>query len=147
MALAGLAVCFWILELYLFRPSILRTPGWYQSGGLLVRLFAFSLAISFSLQFDPLAQAVDQTAGINNLSWLLGYITTITGVVCGFSAWARLRTQSVVLLRRGALIGLTFIFLLLGTFPWLAQDPQHLRSEPPHTLAQLLTWSLTSVFY
>ncbi len=139
----GLA--FWVIALYLFRPRILHRPEWRQPRGLMLRLFMVNFALSLTLQIDPLAVSFDRAVGINNLSWLLGYLFCVAGSYCGLTLWVWLRGGTFP--RRSAIFALITARLLVLFFPFLTENQEFLRTAIPSTYAQLFFWTLMSLFY
>ncbi len=81
-----LAFPFWVLTLYLLRPTVLRQASWRKPEGLLARLFAVNAALSLTFQMDLVAEAFDRAVGVRNLSWLVAYLLGVATAYCGFSA-------------------------------------------------------------
>ncbi|MBM3130609.1 MAG: hypothetical protein FJ009_18515 [Chloroflexi bacterium] len=117
-----LALPFWAITFYLFRPRALRQGSWRKPTGVLARLFTLTAALSLTLQSDPVALWLGHATGIRNLSWLLAYILGVVTTYCGFSAWTYLRENHLP--RRAAVLAAIAIVLLVIAFPPLADLPE-----------------------
>jgi hypothetical protein len=112
------ALAMWCLTAYLFWPRT-RQRSWNQSEGLLIRLFAVNFALGLTVQVAPIAGALDQAVGVNNLSWFVAYALCIIGVYFGLVLWLRTCKVST---RRGTLISIGTLLFLVLLFPALAAE-------------------------
>lgn len=129
----------------MFRPSALGSSEWYQPRGLFVRLFVMNFAAALTVQIDSIALGIDHSTGINNLSWLLGYLFTIGGSYCGLTSWLWIRGATYS--RRAAQICVLTAIVVVLFFPLLAAEPELLRAQLPSKRVQILYWSIMSLFY
>ena len=110
----------WCLTVYLFWPRRnQRTLN--QSEGLLIRLFAINFSAGLTVQVNPIAEARDRLVGVNNLSWFVGYTLCILGAYFGLLLWLRTSKLSI---RRGTVISIGTLLLLVLLFPALAADQE-----------------------
>ncbi len=114
---ALLALCFWVVTFYLFRPSALREQAWSDRRSFAPRLLALCLAVSLSFQVDPLAAAFDSLVGLRNLSWLLAYLNAVAAAYAGVLTLVvmgqRKMPQSVNILTVATLLALMVFFTAL----------------------------------
>jgi hypothetical protein len=131
-----LALSFWLAALYLFRPASIRRSGWNNLDEWLMRWFILAGALSLSFQVDAWAPSIDHLVGINNLTWLLGYVLTVVSGFCGLIGWGHARRYLSP--RRIAFVcgGPIAIYMLL--FPLLAQEAEHLHDDFAQTWPSLL---------
>ena len=124
----------WCLTVYLFWPRRnQRTLN--QSEGLLIRLFAINFSAGLTVQVNPIAEARDRLVGVNNLSWFVGYTLCILGAYFGLLLWLRTSKLSI---RRGTVISIGTLLLLVLLFPALAADQETSHDTlfiPPAVLA------------
>jgi hypothetical protein len=131
MALAFWALCHSLLRGERSCRGVLQDP--HVIGA---RMFALCMALSLSFQIDPFAGMLDRALGINNLSWLIGYMLAVCAVYAGIfsvmAVGARTPPRWLTVLTVAVIAG----FLVLA--PQLVQTSEELHDALPKSLPTLL---------
>lgn len=139
-----MALAFWALCFSLHRGSkslrrVLQDPRVIGA-----RMFALCIALSLSFQIDPFAGMLDRALGINNLSWLVGYVLAVCAVYAGiFSVTAvdaRTPPRWLTVLTLAVIGG----FLVLT--PGLTRAAEELHDALPKSTPTLLLRELLYVY-
>lgn len=132
----GMALGFWALWLVLRRGGKPLAQVWQDRRVLGARFFAFTMALSLSLQIDPFAARLDDAVGIRNVSWVLGYVFAIGAVYAGIVSVTAVDARATP----RWLTGFTFALVgfLIALTPTLAGLPEELHNELPRSLWTLV---------
>lgn len=139
-----MALAFWALCISLHRGqrswrSVLQDPRVIGA-----RMFALCMALSLSFQIDPFARMLDRALGVNNLSWLIGYILAVCAVYAGIfsvmAVGAHTPPRWLTLLTVAIIAG----FLILA--PPLSQTAEELHDALPKSLPTLLLRELLYIY-
>jgi hypothetical protein len=131
-----LVVAFWVLVLFVLHPKASRDKDWRDRPTLGGRVLALCIAVSLSFQIDPLGAWFDSAVGVNNLSWLLGYLNAVVGIYAGVTGLLAVRDRKPPRWATLATVGAILTLFLL--FPGFAAGPEELHNGLPSTVLSLL---------
>ncbi len=122
-----LAYILWGLNLYLWRPSVLRKMQWPPQAAFWIRLAVLSAAFCQTLRVDEWAVTFDGTLGVHNLARFLKYLFVLPLAVCALVGISQIRGSRLP--RYFAWLSLFTLALLVALFVPFAHEPEQLDGE------------------